>query len=159
MLQKRKSNTKEFKKRSQIVYIDGKNGLPFDNIFTLIRSNKDELLGLAEILFYSIINTDPITYYNMVKNDLTEEEIDECCNDYKNYLDYYKNLKKYTKEEVDDVIKFIRNEAINEQAIVVFCRVSDKEVIYEPQYKFDMKYIAKKILKYYNEKKKEDVKR
>lgn len=159
MLQKKKSNTKEFKKRNQIVYVDGKNGLPFDNIFTLIRSNKDELLGLAEILFYSIINTTPCEYYNIVENDLTEEEIDECCNDYQNYLDYYQNLKKHTKEEVNDVVKFIRKEAIEEQAIVVFCRISDKEVIYEPQYKFDMNYIAKKILKYYNKIKKEDNKR
>lgn len=156
MLQKRKSNTKEFKKRNTIVYVDGKNGRPFDNIFTLIRSNKDELLGLAEIMFYSVIGTTPCSYYNIVDNDLTEEEIEEACNDYQNYLDYYANLKKYTKEEVDKVICYIREEAIRDNAIKMFCRVSNKEVIYEPGYKFDMKYIARKILKYYDEMKRKN---
>lgn len=138
-------------KKTTIMQCGNKNHKKLDNLFTLSLSNNDVYGGVIDYIFFRVLNLEPIEYFNLTEQlfeeEFTDNDIDLC---QKNYFDFEKknNFSDKIKDDIEEVINFIRKKALDEKII--------KEIIknkyIEASYKYDAKYILKKIIKFYREK-------
>lgn len=142
-------------KKLKVVFVGNKCHKELENVFTLSRSNLDEYDGILEMLFYYVIDKEPIEYFNCVElsDDFTEEDIDECQYAFVSYRDKIK-LSPTIQSELDELITYIRREALKDERIEV-----KNGILFPIDNLYTMKYVRDKMLKFYKEKVKENARK
>lgn len=119
-----------------------------DNIITLYRSSNDIFNGVLDYIFFRVLNLEPVEYFNAKEFDFEpeESEIEGIQEDYLNYnLKYRKEISKSLEKDIDLVILYIRQKALEDEKIYEF--TSGKYLETKLSYSFE--YIIKKIMDYY----------
>lgn len=119
-----------------------------DNIWTLINSNNDIYDGVADYIFFRVLNLEPIEYFNLTEQqfeeEFTDEEIEELQENFFNFQTK-NNFSKKIKNDIKEIIEYIRKKAIESNVI--------KEVLEEKYIEaslvYNAKYIKTQIIKYY----------
>lgn len=144
---------KRIKKKSSINSVGNKNNEQLDNLFTLIKSNNDAYDGCIDYIYFRVLKTDPVMYYNL------HEECEEYTDKDKrlaqrNYNKFFSNnnFSNTILEEIEDIVDYIREESI----LLEYIEPIFNNYFIEKSYKFNADFITKMIFKYYTEEKLDD---
>lgn len=144
---------KRIRKKSSINSVGNKNNEQLDNLFTLIKSNNDAYDGCIDYIYFRVLKTDPVMYYNI------HEECEEYTDKDKrlaqrNYNKFYSNnnFSKTILDEIEEIVDYIREESI----LLEYIEPIFNNYYIEKSYKFNADFITKMIFKYYTEEKLDD---
>lgn len=138
------------KRKRKITPIGANTHCSVDNVITLYRSSNDIFNGVLDYIFFKVLNSDPVQYHNINRDDteLTSEDIAEMQSDFENYESKYKKEISPTLErEIEEIIIYIRREALKEKVIAPF----SKDKYQENKLSYSFTYLIKKIMDYYKE--------
>lgn len=138
-------------KRNIVVSVGNKNHELLDNIITLTLSNNDIYGGVADYIFFRVLNLEPVEYFNLTEQEFKEPfkewEIDMYQRYYHNFEEK-NNFSDKIKNDIEDIVLHIRRKSLKNKII----KEIFKGKYIEASLKYDAKYIFKEIIKYYKEK-------
>lgn len=139
---------KKIKKKSSINSVGNKNNVHLDNLFTLIKSNNDAYDGCIDYIYFKVLKTDPVMYYNLHEEseEYTDKDKRLAQRNYNKFL-VNNNFSETILREIEEIVDYIREESL----LMEYIEPIFRDYYIEKSYEFNADFITKMIFKFYTE--------